>query len=42
MRIPLYDFSTCSLGGEPEGTTSGFAVSPNAGLGAPRRADAVA
>ncbi|HEY0317529.1 MAG TPA: helix-turn-helix domain-containing protein [Solirubrobacterales bacterium] len=38
---PLYEFSTCSVGGEPVRTTSGFAVSPSAGLGVLRRADTI-
>jgi transcriptional regulator GlxA family with amidase domain len=38
---PLYDFSTCSVGGAKVRTTSGFGVSPEAGLGALRRADTV-
>ena len=38
---PLYEFSTCSVGGEEVRTTSGFGVSPAAGLGALRRADTV-
>ena len=38
---PLYRFSTCSLGGAEVQTTSGFGVSPQAGLGALRGADTV-
>src|SRR5450432_2488755 len=38
---PLYRFSTCSAGGAEVRTTSGFGVSPQAGLGALRRADTV-
>jgi transcriptional regulator GlxA family with amidase domain len=38
---PLYAFSTCSVGGTEVRTTSGFGVSPQAGLGALRRADTV-
>jgi transcriptional regulator GlxA family with amidase domain len=38
---PLYAFSTCSLGGAEVRTTSGFGVSPGAGLGALRRADTI-
>jgi transcriptional regulator GlxA family with amidase domain len=38
---PLYEFSTCSVGGTEVRTTSGFGVSPQAGLGAIRRADTV-
>jgi transcriptional regulator GlxA family with amidase domain len=38
---PLYEFSTCSVDGGPVRTTSGFGVSPAAGLGALRRADTV-
>ncbi len=38
---PLYDFSTCSIGGEPVRSTSGFDVVPAAGLGALRGADTV-
>jgi transcriptional regulator GlxA family with amidase domain len=38
---PLYEFSTCSVGGAPVRTTSGFGVSPHSGLGAIRRADTV-
>jgi len=38
---PLYEFSTCSVGGEEVRTTSGFGVSPAAGLGALRRAETV-
>jgi transcriptional regulator GlxA family with amidase domain len=38
---PFYEFSACSVDGEPVTTTSGFAVSPTAGLGALRRADTV-
>lgn len=38
---PLYEFTTCSLGGAPVRTTSGFEVTPAAGLGALRGADTV-
>lgn len=38
---PLYKVSTCSPGGVPVQTTSGFSVAPTAGLGALRRADTV-
>jgi transcriptional regulator GlxA family with amidase domain len=38
---PLYKFSTCSPGGAPVQTTSGFSVVPDSGLGALRRADTV-
>ncbi len=38
---PRYRFSTCSVGAGEVGTTSGFGVSPDAGLGALRRADTV-
>jgi transcriptional regulator GlxA family with amidase domain len=38
---PLYEFSTCSVGGAEVRTTSGFGVSPQAGLGAIRRADTI-
>ena len=38
---PLYEFSTCSVGGREVRTTSGFGVTPQAGLGALRRADTV-
>ncbi len=38
---PLYRFSTCSPGGEPVRTTSGFSVVPAAGLGALRRAQTI-
>ena len=38
---PLYEFSTCSAGGAPVWSTSGFEVTPAAGLGALRRADTV-
>jgi transcriptional regulator GlxA family with amidase domain len=38
---PLYEFSTCSPAGEPVRTTSGFTVSPPAGLGALRRAETI-
>ncbi len=38
---PLYEFSTCSVGGGEIRTTSGFGISPAAGLGALRRADTV-
>ena len=39
--VPLYEFSTCSLDGEPVATTSGFAVAPPAGIEALARADTV-
>jgi len=38
---PLYEFSSCSVDGAQVRTTSGFGVSPEAGLGALRRADTV-
>jgi AraC family transcriptional regulator, transcriptional activator FtrA len=38
---PFYEFSTCSIGGEPVRTTSGFTITPAAGLGALRRAGTV-
>jgi transcriptional regulator GlxA family with amidase domain len=38
---PLYEFSTCSIGGAEVGTTSGFGVRPQASLGALRGADTV-
>jgi transcriptional regulator GlxA family with amidase domain len=38
---PLYEFSACSVGGSEVRTTSGFGVSPSAGLGALRRADTI-
>lgn len=38
---PLYEFSTCSVDGAELRTTSGFGISPQAGLGALRRADTV-
>jgi transcriptional regulator GlxA family with amidase domain len=38
---PLYRFSTCSIGGEPVATTSGFTVTPAAGLGALREAGTI-
>ncbi|HEX4668831.1 MAG TPA: helix-turn-helix domain-containing protein [Solirubrobacterales bacterium] len=38
---PLYEFSTCSVDGAEVCTTSGFGISPQAGLGALRRADTV-
>jgi len=38
---PLYEFSTCSPGGAPVRTTSGFSVTPGNGLAALRRADTV-
>jgi transcriptional regulator GlxA family with amidase domain len=38
---PLYEFSTCSVGGTEVRTTSGFGVRPQAGLGALRRADTI-
>jgi transcriptional regulator GlxA family with amidase domain len=38
---PLYEFSTCSVGGGEVRTTSGFGVSPSAGLSALRGADTV-
>lgn len=38
---PLYEFSTCSLDGDPVATTSGFAVTPPAGIEALARAETV-
>jgi transcriptional regulator GlxA family with amidase domain len=38
---PLYRFSTCSVDGAEVATTSGFGVSPQAGLGALRRAETI-
>jgi transcriptional regulator GlxA family with amidase domain len=38
---PLYRFSTCSVGGAAVRTTSGFGISPEAGLGALRRAETI-
>jgi transcriptional regulator GlxA family with amidase domain len=38
---PLYRFSTCSPGGAPLQTTSGFSVAPESDLAALRRADTV-
>ncbi|HET6999502.1 MAG TPA: helix-turn-helix domain-containing protein [Solirubrobacterales bacterium] len=38
---PLYEFSTCSVGGAEVRTTSGFGVSPAAGLGALRSAGTI-
>ena len=38
---PLYQFSTCSIGGEPVATTSGFSVTPGGGLGLLRRAGTI-
>jgi transcriptional regulator GlxA family with amidase domain len=38
---PLYEFSTCSVGGAEVRTMSGFGVRPQAGLGALRRADTI-
>jgi transcriptional regulator GlxA family with amidase domain len=38
---PLYEFSTCSPGGEPVRTTSGFSVTPSADLRALRRAQTI-
>jgi transcriptional regulator GlxA family with amidase domain len=38
---PLYTFSTCSMGAAEVRTTSGFGVSPRAGLGALRQADTI-
>jgi transcriptional regulator GlxA family with amidase domain len=38
---PLYEVSTCSPGGAPVQTTSGFSVTPDGGLAALRRADTV-
>jgi transcriptional regulator GlxA family with amidase domain len=38
---PLYEFSTCSVGGGEVRTTSGFGISPPAGLEALREADTV-
>jgi transcriptional regulator GlxA family with amidase domain len=39
--LPLYEFSTCSLGGAPVRTTTGFAIAPQAGLEALAEADTV-
>lgn len=39
--FPHYEFSTCSPGGGPVRTTSGFAVAPQAGLAALERAGTV-
>jgi transcriptional regulator GlxA family with amidase domain len=38
---PLYAFSTCSVGGAAVRTTSGFAVTPESGLGALRGAETI-
>ncbi|HEX6454976.1 MAG TPA: helix-turn-helix domain-containing protein [Solirubrobacterales bacterium] len=38
---PLYEFSSCSPDGGPVRTTSGFSVTPNAGLGALRGAQTI-
>ena len=38
---PLYEVTTCSPGGAPVRTTSGFEIVPAAGLGALRRAETV-
>jgi transcriptional regulator GlxA family with amidase domain len=38
---PLYEFSTCSVGGEEIRTMSGFGITPEAGLGALRRAETI-
>jgi transcriptional regulator GlxA family with amidase domain len=38
---PLYEVSTCSPGGAPVTTTSGFSIDPSGGLEATRRADTV-
>jgi transcriptional regulator GlxA family with amidase domain len=38
---PLYEFSTCSIDAAEVRTTSGFGISPQADLGALRRADTV-
>jgi transcriptional regulator GlxA family with amidase domain len=38
---PFYEFSTCSIGGAPVRTTSGFSITPSAGLGALRRAETI-
>jgi transcriptional regulator GlxA family with amidase domain len=38
---PLYKFATCSPGGTPVQTTSGFSVTPDGDLGKLRRADTV-
>jgi transcriptional regulator GlxA family with amidase domain len=38
---PLYEFSTCSVGGREVRTMSGFGVTPEAGLGALRRAETI-
>jgi transcriptional regulator GlxA family with amidase domain len=38
---PLYSFSTCSVGGAALRTTSGFGVTPQAGLGALRGAETI-
>lgn len=40
-REPLYEFSTCSPGGDPVRTTTGFSVSPAADLRSLRRAETV-
>lgn len=41
MREPLYEFSSCSIGGAEVRTTTGFSLRPDAGLGALERADTV-
>lgn len=38
---PLYEFSSCSVGGGPVRTTTGFSLAPEAGLEALARADTV-
>jgi transcriptional regulator GlxA family with amidase domain len=38
---PLYEFSTCSVGGAEVRTTSGFGLTPEAGLGALRQAETI-
>ena len=39
--LPLYEFSTCSLGAAPVRTTTGFAITPQAGLEALAEADTI-
>jgi len=39
--LPLYEFSTCSLGAAPVRTTTGFAISPQAGLEALAEAETI-
>jgi transcriptional regulator GlxA family with amidase domain len=39
--VPLYEVETCSVDGRPVRTTSGFEVTPGAGLEALRKADTV-